>query len=172
MGTTTPQVHAQEGGKCNNGGCTRPVYRGRECFRCWAGTKWTSICQRIENKNGNNNAYAGIPVGFTKDGLIQWIMDNPPPSELTKPSIDRIENSLGYSPGNIQWLEFSRNCSRRNKDTPDGFRSCSKCLQLLHLSVDNFPHNGSKNPPFGHYCKPCNRTYQKEWANGNNSKKQ
>jgi hypothetical protein len=49
-------VHAS----CKNGGCQRPIYRGRVCFRCWAGIKWTSVMQRVANKNGNNNSYEGI----------------------------------------------------------------------------------------------------------------
>lgn len=149
---------------CNNGGCVRPIYRGKECFRCWAGTKWTSIVQRLENKTGHCNAYVGIPLGFTREQLIKWVMDNPPPVDMQKPSIDRIVDSVGYVPGNIRWLEFRKNASKANKDAPDGHRICAKCRILKPLDGDNFPRNGARGIPFGNYCIPCNRQYQKEWS--------
>lgn len=94
-------------GQCMNGGCTR-IGRYRDttdCFRCWAGVKWTSVVARIQNKNGRCQSYVGTPLGFTREEFVAWVMLNPPPETMARPSIDRITPSQGYVPGNIRWLE-------------------------------------------------------------------
>ena len=91
---TEPKIIENELLRCRNGGCTRKIYRGKYCFRCWAGVKWTSIIQRVENKNGNNPSYVGIPIKFTRESLIKWVYDNPPPIYMDIPSIDRIVPKL------------------------------------------------------------------------------
>lgn len=146
--------------KCNNGGCTKPTYRGKYCFRCWAGVKWTSMNQRVRK----DPSYAGVQVFFTRKEFIDWILQNPPPTDMEKPSIDRIDPKLGYRFGNIRWLEFSRNCSGANRDVANGFRKCSKCGEIKELSGENFVKSSPCKGGFGHYCKPCNRKYQQEWS--------
>lgn len=148
---------------CSNGGCRQPVYRGKYCFRCWAGVKWTSIVQRLENKMGNCNSYVGIPLGFTRETLIHWVLENPPPKDMKIPSIDRIKGALGYVPGNIRWLERDRNSAGPNRDVPIGLRPCRKCGNTYPLTATFFVRNGGKNIPFSHYCRACNRVYQREW---------
>lgn len=99
-------------GQCVNGGCTRsPRFRDTlHCFRCWAGIKWTSILQRVANVNGRCASYVGIPLGYTRSEFVAWVIANPPPEWMARPSIDRIVTPLGYVPGNIRWLEFRENC--------------------------------------------------------------
>lgn len=145
--------------KCNNGGCSRAAYRGKYCFRCWAGVKWTSLNQRV----CKDPSYAGVQVLFSRKEFIDWILQNPPPPDMEKPSIDRIDPKLGYRFGNIRWLEFSRNCAGANRDVQDGFRKCSKCGEIKELNNENFTKNGPCKAGFNHYCKPCNRKYQQEW---------
>jgi hypothetical protein len=149
---------------CRNGGCTKPTYRGRVCFRCWAGIKWTSIRQRVENKNGNNRSYEGVPLGFTREQLIQWVMDNPPPAEMDVPSIDRIRPELGYVPGNIRWLERNKNSAGHRADVPDGLRVCSRCNKTMPLNEQHFGRTTKRwSGGFAHYCRECNRAYKKAW---------
>ncbi len=154
---------ASEQGHCNNGGCTRPIYRGKECFRCWAGTKWTSMRQRVENKNGNNDRYEKVPLLVSKDDLINWILQNPPPQEIEWPSIDRIDNDVGYSLDNIRWLDHRINSKHCQRDIPEGFKQCPGCLQILPLESFGI-HNGK---PYGvrrqSRCRPCHNTYRRIW---------
>ena len=145
--------------KCNNGGCSRPAYRGKYCFRCWAGVKWTSLSQRVRR----DPSYAGVPILFTRAELIEWVLKNPPPAGMEKPSIDRIEPKLGYRFENIRWLEFSKNSSKSNRDVEDGFRRCPRCGKIKPLNNENFTKNAPIKGGFNHYCKPCNRKYQNDW---------
>lgn len=156
---------ASESGHCRNGGCTKPIYRGRVCFRCWAGIKWTSIRQRIENKNGNNPSYEGIPLGFTREELILWVMGNPPPETLEVPSIDRIIPELGYVPGNIRWIEKDLNSCGPQRDLMlNGKRMCAKCKQVFPASNSIFVKQSKNKHGLGIYCKPCWRGYTRERA--------
>ena len=142
---------------CNNGGCTKPVYRGKECLRCWLGTKWDSMQQRIRNRMGNCNSYVGIPLAFGRRDFIAWATDNPPPVEMKSPSIDRINPKLGYVFGNIRWLEFSRNSSGKQRDIPEGFYLCCPCKRVLPLSA--FGVNNSKRwgKKIQSHCRECRK---------------
>ncbi len=155
-------IHAAES-HCFNGGCTRPLYRGKKCFRCWAGDKHLSMVQRVNNITGKNPSYVGIPIGFSKEELIKWIFDSPPPKDMEKPSIDRIEPKKGYVPGNIRWLEFNKNCARHRWDKKEGHRVCPKCEKELLLNSENFTPNKGKSPPFNYYCRECKLNYDRKW---------
>jgi hypothetical protein len=156
-------IHASES-QCSNGGCTRPTYRGKYCFRCWAGVKWTSIVQRIENKTGHCRAYEGLPLGFTRETLIQWVLDNPPPEDMQWPSIDRIKPELGYAPGNIRWIERNKNVKGPNRDLPYGLRGCSRCKLVKPEDNVNFPRTVKRGrKTYSSMCLECNRVYQSNW---------
>lgn len=143
---------------CNNGDCKRPIFRTQFCLRCWAGVKWTSIRQRVENKNGNNPSYEGVKIGFTKETLIKWVMENPPPASLEIPSIDRIVPELGYSPGNVRWIERNRNSSATNRDSPDGQRICGSCKQMFPADPLFFgPLKRNKTVGLNSVCRVCSR---------------
>ncbi len=151
---------ASDQGHCNNGGCTRPIYRGKECFRCWAGTKWTSVWQRIQNKNGHNPYYEKIPLNVSQVELINWIIQNPPPLDMERPSIDRIDNSKGYELNNIRWLEHRINSRGLQRDIPEGFKKCSRCGEIK-------PRTYLYWSPSGDYwqgkCRLCKLNYDREW---------
>jgi hypothetical protein len=122
--------------------------------------------QRIENANGHCASYVGIPLGFTREELIAWVLQNPPPADMKWPSIDRIEPAKGYVPGNIRWLEFRRNCAGANRDLPDGMRRCAICGEVKPAANEYFPRNKTK---LSAYCHPCNRAYQREWKERKNA---
>ena len=151
---TTPEK------QCKNGDCKRQIYRTRFCFRCWAGIKWTSMHQRLENVTGHNPSYVRTPLGFTRKTFVQWVLDNPPPTEMEKPSIDRIIPSLGYAPGNIRWLEMRKNCAGTQRDIPKHERLCLGCGTVKTLNSANFHRNGKG---FQHRCIPCRLIYDKQW---------
>ena len=149
---------------CTNGECTRAIFRTQFCLRCLAGVNLTSIRQRIENNNGNNPSYVGVPLNFTKETLIKWVMDNPPPGDLSEPSIDRIVPEIGYSPGNIRWIEKVRNSSATNRDTPDGQRICGACKQMFPAEPMFFGSLG-KNKTLGlnSLCRVCSRVNSRKY---------
>lgn len=143
--------------RCNNGGCTRPIYRGKECFVCWAGTKWDSMKQRTDHRHGRNLCYTGISLKIKRREFILWALLHPPPHSMKQPSIDRIETKGDYTLENIRWLELKMNNRHSQRDTPAGFWICSHCHRMVPLTPDNF-YRCSKNPSgFQTQCKSCRR---------------
>ena len=72
-----------------------------------------SRCKYPSNTSYHNYGGKGILIEITiadlktsfyrdKAYLMEW------------PSIDRIDNSKNYSADNIQWIEFRKNCAKRN----------------------------------------------------------
>lgn len=159
------------GTRCKNGGCTREIYRGAFCFRCWAGVKWTSMRQRVENKNGNNPSYENIPLLFTKEEIVQWVYDNPPPTNLEEPSIDRIIPEKGYSLDNIRWIEKRINSSGVQRDIPLDKKRCPLCRQILDLDAFGI-HNGRWNLRHRQSrCKKCKIEYDRKWREKQRNKR-
>lgn len=147
---------------CNNGCCKKPVYIGKECFRCWAGTKFDSIMQRVRNRNGNYPTYEGLRVLFTRRSFIRWAENNRP-DNFKRPSLDRIVPSLGYIPENVRWIEVGKNSSGAQRDIPDGFYLCKPCGRILPLSCFG-KHNGKRyGKPKQTYCKECKLSYDRQW---------
>lgn len=144
---------------CNNGGCTRAVYRGKECFKCWLGTKWDSMKQRVENKRGHYPHWSGITFTIGRKEFVAWGLENPPPTDMKDPSVDRIISANGYVAGNIQWLPFLQNSRNKAKDVPMSHRRCTRCGQVKELSLENFHRNASNPLGFQSYCKSCRSSY-------------
>lgn len=147
--------------RCTNGGCTKPTYRGTECFRCWCGTKWDSMKARVENRAGRYDLWSGKELGFTRREFIEWAMLNPPPKEMVKPSVDRIDSELGYTFSNIRWLEASQNSRGPHRGIPLDVRYCTQCKQYKTLNTDNFGTNSGNRQGFQSYCIECRRAYNR-----------
>jgi len=150
---------------CNNGDCKRPIYRGTECFKCWAGTKWDSMKQRVENRRGNYPQWQGKSLEFTRREFVAWALANPPPPEMERPSVDRIDAERGYLFGNIRWLEFSQNCRNQQHDVPAGLKRCPRCGETKPLTLEFFGVNRAKRngAGFQEYFHPCRRAYSRDW---------
>jgi hypothetical protein len=150
---------------CNNGGCTKPVYRGKECYRCWLGTKWDSMKARVENKRNHYPQWAGISLGISRADFIVWGFYRSPPADMKHPSIDRIKSALGYIDGNIQWLEARQNSRGGRKNVPLTHRYCTRCGKTKPLTSEFFNKNSSRwKMGFQAYCRPCQKDYSREHA--------
>lgn len=140
---------------CKNGGCTNVKYRGRLCLNCWARKRFSSIVERITDKNGKHPTYKGLPLGFTLKSMVDWIFLNPEHMEMDKPSIDRIVPELGYVPGNIRWLEMNKNCPGMQRDLADGMRGCPGCKKIFPETTQYFWRNRRQANGLAVYCKTC-----------------
>jgi hypothetical protein len=140
---------------CNNGGCTRPVYRGKECYRCWLGTKWDSMKARVENKRNHYPQWAGVALGINRSEFIVWGLRNPPALSMLQPSIDRIDSGKGYWLTNIQWLEARQNSRGAQKNVPLDRRRCIRCKKVKRLDRQYFHFNRANRLGFQSICIPC-----------------
>lgn len=159
-------VSSDRPSRCNNGGCTRPVYIGKECFNCWAGTKWDSMLQRVSNNNGHYPTYHGLPFQISRRAFIEWAIQNPPPVTMKRPSVDRIEPTKGYVFGNIRWLEFRKNGSGAQRDIPEGFYFCVHCKTVFPKTNEFFrliKSNGENRVRMSHWCRPCCKIKEAEY---------
>lgn len=80
-----------------------------------------NILRRTAGLDPTAKRYAGLPVGFTRDEFVAWTMLQPKFWSLYAawqksgyqrsfaPSIDRIDDWKGYTPGNVQWIRWSEN---------------------------------------------------------------
>jgi len=133
--------------------CTKPRYRNRRCFTCWAGQKFNAILSRV---NGHipykGRIYIGMELSFNSREFIAWAIENPPPAELVKPSIDRIVDHIGYRLTNIQWMETSRNARKGNKDLPDNMQRCTRCRAVLPRTLEFFIRSSQSKSGIGNLC--------------------
>lgn len=96
--------------------CTRPLFRVRRCLRCWAGMIYGGIRDRVTGKHPyKGRKYIGLPLEFTRPEFVRWVTNNPPPLNMEQPSVDRIEESLGYTLTNIQWMPTRQNARKHFK---------------------------------------------------------
>lgn len=132
------------------------------------GKLWTTLLQRIGNKNGKNPSYASVQLQMTKNEFLTWgvpkfaqfIKENPD----AKPSIDRKNSDLHYSIDNLQILAWGENSKKRknnkNLNAPDGHAWCSVCCQYKPLS--RFFRNKAQAYGRDSYCKDCHSEARKE----------
>jgi len=62
-------------------------------------------CKKFDNLN----VFIAIYFDWAANGFQRW----------DSPSIDRIDPTKGYTLDNIQWLAYSENCIKNNKDPID-----------------------------------------------------
>lgn len=75
-------------------------------------------CNNPENQSYRNYGGRGITLDFnSSDEFIAWMLTNLPHKDYKGVEIDRVENSEGYSPGNLRLVTCQQNLSntRRNR---------------------------------------------------------
>lgn len=75
------------------------------------GAKGKDICTREEfitwcKDFDNLNVFLALYFEWAHNGFNRW----------DSPSIDRMDPKKGYTLDNLQWLSFSDNCEKNNKD--------------------------------------------------------
>ena len=105
---------------------------------------WSGMIQRCTNKNAKNYyRYGGRGICVCKDWLedfekfYTWAMNNGYSSDLT---LDRIDNSNGYSPDNCRWstkIEQQNNTRRNHNVTYLGItHSLAEWSRLLNVNAE------------------------------------
>jgi hypothetical protein len=72
---------------------------------------WIELRRRIKHPRGRNSCYAGLSVAPEWDDFETFLADmGEPPMGL---SIDRIDSSKGYEPGNCRWADATTQSRNR-----------------------------------------------------------
>lgn len=98
-----------------------------------------------------NECYKNISFELDEKEFIEWFMKN----DFKGASVDRIDNSKGYSMDNIQLIKLEENISKNHRKAKDGMCECCRCHQIKPLSEftkDHRTYNG-----YTTICKDCER---------------
>lgn len=76
----------------------------------------TKFMKELLAKQNNQCAYSGYELGKIGDGYLS-------------PSIDRIDNSLGYIPGNVQWLSWRVNEMKKDMLPNEFIELCKRITE-------------------------------------------
>jgi len=120
-------------------------------------TRYYMILQRLNNTDRNKNkCYKNITFDLDKEEFINWFMAN----DFERCSVDRIDNSKGYSIDNIQLISIEENIRKDKVKAKNGYCVCYKCkLQkpLIEMCKDSSRKNGRTT-----LCVECERERGRE----------
>ena len=108
--------------------------------------KWRSIVLRCKR--------TGLELGFTRDAFRAWALSNEDYARLHAawvesnhnswfvPSVDRIDDSKGYAPGNVQWMTWKENyrkeCLRNGFDPFENFKGFTPNPETLEEQIPDW----------------------------------
>ena len=127
--------------------CTRLCcsYGNTECLKCYIGHTYSNMVMRCNRLK----TYTGRKPEMKRKEFVMWGLVTLR-SGMTKPSIDRKNNDLGYTWANIRWIESGRNSMGINKDLPIDERICFLCNNVYKRSILTRS-----------YCKGCIKKKEK-----------
>ena len=124
IGNLRSSRYRRESAKCNN--CSLLAlgkrstthgmsYKGHKTYKSW--TKIKERCFTETNKDYYKYGAVGISMYAEWKDNFQAFYDyiGDPPDKESRYSIDRIENSLGYVPGNIRWATDFQQARNKSK---------------------------------------------------------
>lgn len=128
---------------------------------------WTSLNLRCVNGKYHHLrtiskclVYEDIMIEFTRDEFKKYCIDNLLLIEsLDRPSLDRIDNSLGYSLCNIQIIELRDNIRKSKLKAKDGKSTCCRCGEEKDL--DLFSKDRRLISGYTNKCKKCDNLRRK-----------
>lgn len=116
-------------------GCLRREVGGRDPTHGMSGTPeyaaWQNLIQRCENPNHvdyANYGGRGIHVHPLWKNNFELFFAEVGSRPSPKHSIDRINNSLGYVPGNLRWATATQQLRNRRTNRMLTFRGRTQCL--------------------------------------------
>jgi len=125
---------------------------------------WGNLNKRVANGE-KTYASRGIKIAISREDFLTWYQENSFPHCI----VDRIDNELDYSLGNIQMLTLTQHNYKRRLDRlaaagvkePDGHRYCFGCESLLPVGAFGRKRSAiSTINPLGlrHECKACTKS--------------
>lgn len=103
---------------------------------------WSGMIQRCHNPNNPAFEYyggRGIEVweGWRSDFLAFYEYIGPKPS--SRHSVDRIDNSKGYVPGNVRWATNAEQSRNRRANHVITFQEITKCVADWERDIGLYP---------------------------------
>lgn len=113
---------------------------GTKAYRSWVKIK--QRCLNPKNKGFKRYGGAGITIADEWRDNFQAFYDHIGPAPSDSHSVDRIDNSRGYEPGNVRWATASEQARNRSDNTWVNISGRKLCLKdaaksagLNHVTV-------------------------------------
>lgn len=138
--------------------CGKDRFRAQHCYSCWIASEWNNLRSRSENRGGVYPHYSHVRLAMTLPEFKEWIINNPVPSNMEAPTIDRLDSKKPYELSNIRWLEHRENSGRSGLEDPF-FKTCPQCKIKFSRDKEFFYFSKGKITA---WCKKCTNRIQKE----------
>jgi hypothetical protein len=136
--------------------------KGRDPVRYFVKKTWSSMNIRAENgkyheKLGmteKNVCYKNVLLEVSRDDYANWCeAQREHVMSLQRPSIDRIDKSIGYRLSNMQIIELAENIRKDKTLFRDGTGRCFACKETK--PEDEFVRSSARMNGRTTICRPC-----------------
>jgi hypothetical protein len=111
--------------------------------------RWYMILHRLKGVGAKNKHYAGRSLEMSKEEFIDWFRAK----DFKGCSVDRIDNSKGYSLNNLQLIPLAQNIAK-DKTAYNGITHvCSMCKEKKLAEL--FVRDKRRLSGIGSICKKC-----------------